>query len=55
MTEKGVMISAFGSKFIETIDSEPKIAVMQMTPKTKDNRLNCGLDRVLFKIIKTKS
>ena len=50
---KGVMISAFGSKFIEAIDSEPKIAVMQMTPQMKDNHLICGLDRVLIKIIKS--
>ena len=47
------MISAFGSKFIDAIDSEPKIAVMQMTPQMKDNHLICGLDRVLIKIIKS--
>ena len=35
MTEKGVMISAFGSKFIEAIDSKPEIAVMQMISQTK--------------------
>ena len=51
--EKGVMISAFGSKLIEAIDSEAEITVIQMTPQMKDNHLNCGLDRVLIKIIKS--
>jgi len=35
MTEKGVMISAFGSKCIEAIESEPEIAVMQTISQTK--------------------
>ena len=53
MIEKGVMISAIVSKFIAAIESEPEIAVMQMTPQMKDNHLICGLDRVLIKIIKS--
>ena len=53
MIEKGVIIRAIVRKFIEAIESEPEIAVMQMTTQMKDNHLICVLDRVLIKIIKS--